>query len=143
VMQGTEAYAEGLLKRSTNIIQALNTSPAATPELLARAQEVRMQLDSLLNKKFNTRSDKPSDEENPPAPVPLNNRLGKISWTTWVSTSEPTQTQKDALAILIEEFPPVYRLIKQLGETDIPALEKELEKIGAPVTPGTLPEWKF
>jgi len=92
VMRGTEAYAEGLLKRSTNIVQALNTSPANTPELLARAQDIRMQLDSLLNKKFNKRSDKPSDEENPPAPVPLNNRLGKISWTTWVSTFEPTQT---------------------------------------------------
>jgi len=47
------------------------------------------------------------------------------------------------LAILLEEFPPVYQLIKKLGEIEIPVLEKELEKIGAPVTPGTLPEWKF
>lgn len=143
VMQGTESYAEGLLKRSSDIVQALNTSPLATPELLAKATDVRMQLDSLLNKKFNRKSIRPSDEENPPAPVPLNNRLGKISWTTWVSTSEPTQGQKDALAILMEEFPPVYQLVKQIGEVSIPSLEKELEKLGAPVTPGRLPEWKF
>jgi hypothetical protein len=51
--------------------------------------------------------------------------------------------QKDAFAILMEEFPPVYNAIKKVGETDIPNLEKELEKIGAPLTPGRLPDWKF
>jgi photosystem II stability/assembly factor-like uncharacterized protein len=142
LMQGTEQYADGLFKRSKDIVQALNVSPASTPELMKKAMDVNMMLDSILNKKFNRRSDRPSDEENPPAPVPLNTRLGKISWTTWVTTSSPTQTQLDAYSILMEEFPPVYQLVKQLGERDLPALEKELEKIGAPVTPGRLPEWK-
>jgi len=32
--------------------------------------------------------------------------------------------------------------VKQLGEVDVPQLEKALEAIGAPVTPGRLPEWK-
>ncbi len=142
-VQGTEQYAQGLWKRSKDIIQALDASPAATPELLKKAQDINMQLDSLLNRKFNRRSERPSDEENPPAPVPLNNRLYKVSWACWASTATPTQTQQDALAILMEEFPPVYQLIKQIGEVDIPNLEKELEKIGAPVTPGRLPQWKF
>jgi len=142
VMQGTEQYAEGLFKRSKDIVQALNASPAATPVLLKKAQDVSMQLDSILNKKFNRRSNKPSDEENPPAPVTLNSRLGKIAWSTWGNTTAPTQTQQDAYAILMDEFPPVYQLVKKLGEENIPALEKELERIGAPVTPGRLPDWK-
>jgi photosystem II stability/assembly factor-like uncharacterized protein len=143
VMQGTEQYAENLFKRSKDIIQSLNTSPAATPELMKKAVEINMLLDSLLNKKLNRRSEKPSEEENPPAPVSLNSRLGKISWITWVSTTSASQMQKDAFAILMEEFPPVYNAIKKVGETDIPNLEKELEKIGAPLTPGRLPDWKF
>ena len=48
----------------------------------------------------------------------------------------------DAYNILLEEFPPVYNQVKQLGEVDVPQLEKALEAIGVPVTPGRLPEWK-
>jgi hypothetical protein len=72
----------------------------------------------------------------------LNNRLGKLSWISWYTTGEPSQTQKDAYAILEAEFPPVYNQIKQIGETEIPNLERALENLGAPVTPGRLPEWK-
>jgi len=32
--------------------------------------------------------------------------------------------------------------LKQLVEGDIPRLEKALEALGAPHTPGRLPEWK-
>ncbi|NVO20906.1 MAG: glycosyl hydrolase [Bacteroidetes bacterium] len=142
VMQGTELYAEGLFKRSKDIIQALDETPKTTVALMKQATDVSMQLDSILNKKFNRRSNRPSEEENPPAPVTLNSRLGKIAWTTWGSTTAPTQSQLDAYSILMDEFPPVYNLVKKLGESDIPALENELEKIGAPVTPGRIPEWK-
>ena len=142
VMQGTENYAEGLYKRSKDIVQALDNAPAAPSLLMKKALDVTAQLDSLLNTKFNRKTDKPSEEENPPAPVCLNSRLGKIAWTTWGSTAAPTQTQLDAYSILMDEFPPVYRLVKKLGEVDIPAIEKELESIGAPGTPEILPEWK-
>ncbi|MBK7214392.1 MAG: hypothetical protein IPH88_14045 [Bacteroidales bacterium] len=142
VMQGTEQYARTLYKRSKDIVQATYSCPNATPELLVKAMMVQTQLDSVLNKKFNRQSNRPSDEENPPAPVSLNNRLYKIAWSTWISTSAPTKMQKDAYDILREEFPPVYNLVKKLGETDIPNLEKELENIGAPLTPGRLPDWK-
>ena len=74
--------------------------------------------------------------------MPLNSRLGKLSWISWMSTGDPSQTQKDAYAILEAEFPPVYEQIKRIGETDVPQLEKALENLGAPVTPGRLPEWR-
>ena len=101
-----------------------------------------MQLDTIRNVKINRRTNKPSEEENPPAPVPLNSRLGKLTWITWSSTQQPTQGQLDAYAILETEFPPVYNQVKQLGEVEIPALEKGIESLGGPVTPGRLPEWK-
>jgi hypothetical protein len=142
VMQGTENYAEALNKRATSILQALNSAPSASPELMKKAREVQVQLDEILNVKFNRNTMKPSEEENPPAPVPLNTRLGKLSWISWTSTGDPSQTQKDAYAILETEFPPVYDQVKRIGETDIPQLEKALENLGAPVTPGRLPEWR-
>jgi len=142
VMQGTERYAEALNKRATSILQALNSAPSASAELIKKAREVQLQLDEIINVKFNRNTIKPSEEENPPAPVPLNSRLGKLTWISWYSTSDPSQNQKDAYAILETEFPPVYEQIRNIGEVEIPQLEKALEDLGAPVTPGRLPEWK-
>ena len=142
VMQGSENYTEALNKRALSILQALNSTPSASPELMKKARETQQQLDEILNVKFNRNTGKPSEEENPPAPVPLNSRLGKLSWLSWSTTGDPSQNQKDAYAILEAEFPPVYEQIKHLGETEIPQLEKALENLGAPVTPGRLPEWR-
>lgn len=142
VMRGTESYAGKLLERTNDLLVSLNSVPAGAPDLIRKAREIQLQLDQILNVRFNRRTGKPSDEENPPAPVPLNDRLGKLTWTSWSSTGNPTQTAKDAYAILVEEFPPVYEQVKQIGEVDLPALEAAAEKIGAPVTPGRLPVWK-
>ena len=142
-IRGTEQYAEGLYKRALNLQQALVSLPVPNDELNKKAESIVAQLDEILNQKFNRKSTVPSEEENPPAPVTLNSRLGTMASLLWMSTSEPTQTQLDALNILKEEFPPVYDQIKKLGEVDIPALESELNKIGAPLTPGRLPVLKL
>lgn len=142
VMQGTENYAEYLNRRVSSLLQALNSTPDASPELVKKAREVQLQLDEILNVKFNRRSSRPSEEENPPAPVSLNSRLGKLAWISWMTTGDPTQPQRDAYAILEAEFPPVYDQVKRLGENDVPQLEAALETLAAPVTPGRLPEWK-
>jgi len=142
IVQGTENYAETLYRRVTSLLQAMNSTPKASPELLSTARNLQLQLDNILNRTFNHRTNKPSEEENPPSPVTLNQRLGKLSGMSWSSTGDPTKTQMDAYSILMDEFPPVYDQVKLIGETDVPKLEKALESLGAPVTPGRLPEWK-
>jgi hypothetical protein len=140
VMQGTENYSEDLLQRMYALLIALNAVPGANTELRTRISKVAKQLEDV-KLKFNNNSNRPSDEENPPAPVTLNNRLSKMVWAHWGSTGAPTQMQQDAYDILMVEFPPVYEQVKRIGETDIIQLEKEVEKLGAPVTPGRLPVW--
>jgi len=142
VMQGTEEYAGLLYKNVNDILQSLNSTPSASPELKTKAIELQLQLDEILNVKFNLRSKKPSQEENPPAPVPLNSRLEKIAWSTWSSTSQPTQLQLDAYQILNEEFPPLYEQVKHIGTVDLPDLEKQMDKLKAPPVPGWLPDYK-
>lgn len=142
VMQGTEQYAEELSRRVNSVLLALNSSTKSSPELMNQALSLQAQLDTILNIQFNRPSMRPSEEENPPAPVSLNSRLGKVAWISWMSTQEPTQTQRDAYKILEEEFPPVYAHVRKIGLVELPALEQSVESIGAPVTPGRLPEWK-
>jgi photosystem II stability/assembly factor-like uncharacterized protein len=141
IMQGTEQYANGLFTRLQSIIQLLGGATTAAPELKKKALELSKQIDDILFA-LNGKVPAASEEENPPAPVPLYLRLNKIAYLSYGSTSEPTQTQKECYRILTEEFPPLYAKIKAIGEVELPAIESALNAIGAPATPGRLPEWK-
>ena len=141
VMQGTEDYAESLQKRLKDLLLAMNSTPKVSSDLTGKGLVLQKELNEILNVKFNRVSNKPSQEENPPAQVPLNWRLQNLTYVSFASTSSPTQTQLNAYKILEDEFPPVYDRIKMIGEKEIPDLEKALENLEAPATPGWLPVW--
>lgn len=142
VVRGTQTYAQELNQRTLNALQAINAMPNAVPELSAKAKGILKQLDEILNQKFDRKSDFPSYEENPPSPVTINARLGSVASALWAASSDPTQTAVDAYNILMDEFPAIYEQVKKIGETDLPELEKELNRVGAPLTPGRLPVFK-
>ncbi|MEL6674192.1 MAG: glycosyl hydrolase [Bacteroidota bacterium] len=75
--------------------------------------------------------------ETPPS---INSRINRAIYGMYGSTSAPTQTQKDAYAIAAESFEPVYEQLKDVVKK-VGAMEKQLEKLGAPYTPGRLPVW--
>jgi hypothetical protein len=134
-----------MISESTNkvehIKQAIYSTPGASQDLMNRARKLGVELEEL-NFKMNGLPAKASGEEIPPAQVPINDRMGDITYAFMGSTSGITNTQKKNMEILKEEFPPVLTTLKRIVETDIPALEAELNKIGAPWTPGRLPVWK-
>jgi len=72
----------------------------------------------------------------------LSSRIRRIISDQRRSTSAPTQSQRDAFQIVAEEFPSVLAALKKIIEEDIKKIEKKLEEIGAPYTPGRVPEWK-
>ena len=123
------------------IKQAIYATPGASQELMDKARELGVELEAL-NFKMNGLPAKASGEEIPPAQVPLNDRLSNITYTHMGSTTGITTTEKQAYEILTEEFPPVLQKLKGIVESDIPALEAELNKINAPWTPGRLIDWK-
>ena len=69
-------------------------------------------------------------------------RLFSGVYAGYSSTSEPTTTMKDQIKWAGEEYETLSAQLKQVIETDIPAIEKKLEEAGAPYTPGRMPEWK-
>jgi len=134
-----------MITESTNkvehIKQAIYSTPGASQDLMNKARALGVELEAL-NFKMNGLPAKASGEEVPPAEVPINYRLGNITYAHMGSTSGITTTEKQNYEILKAEFPPVLEALKRIVETDIPALEAELNKIGAPWTPGRLPVWK-
>ncbi|MFC2157426.1 WD40/YVTN/BNR-like repeat-containing protein [Acidobacteriota bacterium] len=72
----------------------------------------------------------------------LTSRLGRIIYEHSKSTSAPTQTQRDNHRIAEEEFTPIYQALKKILTEDLKNIEKKLDAVGAPYTPGRLPDWK-
>ena len=72
----------------------------------------------------------------------LTGRMRSLVYDQWRSTSAPTQTQRDAYDIVSEEFAPIQNALPKLVEEDEKKIEKRLEELGAPYTPGRLPGWK-
>jgi hypothetical protein len=123
------------------MIQAVHQTPGTSPELQAKLFTLKLKVDDILFA-FNGKEPKASREENPPAPVSINERLGNIIYAFYGSTSAPTSTHRRSYDIILEEFPPLYAQLKQISESDVPAIEVEMEKAGVPYTPGRLPEWE-
>ncbi len=140
-MQGSNRLLGELTTKVENMKQAIYTTPGASQDLMNKARALSVELEAL-NFKLNGVAAKASAEETPPSQVALNDRLGDITYAHMGSTSGITGTEKMNYEILKEEFPPVLDTLKRIVETDIPALEADLNKIGAPWTPGRLPIWK-
>ncbi|MEQ8361324.1 MAG: glycosyl hydrolase [Cyclobacteriaceae bacterium] len=72
----------------------------------------------------------------------INSRLFNGIFAGSGSTSDPTTTMKNQIQWAGEAYEVLNAELKQVIETDIPAIEKKLEDAGAPYTPGRMPNWK-
>lgn len=140
-MVGTNRLIDEAANKIENIKQAIYSTPGAGQEIMDKARALGVKLEEL-NFKMNGLAAKASSEEVPPAEVPLNTRLSNITYTHMSSTSGISNSEKRNYDILTEEFPPVLESLKHIVEKDIPALETELNEMGAPWTPGRMIDWK-
>ena len=85
---------------------------------------------------------KASWEEVPPQIMPISKRLQSIHQSHRHASHTITNSERENLKIIKNQFKPVYDQIKIIGEQIIPEIEKELEDAGAAYTPGVLPVWK-
>ena len=76
-------------------------------------------------------------------PMPVSARVGYVVYESFASTSTPTQTHRDQIAIAREEFKAILTETQQLLEVALPALRKKLEKAGTPYFPGATPTSTF
>jgi hypothetical protein len=55
------------------------------------------------------------------------------------STQPPTQTYRESLKLAEEQFAPLATRIRQAIAVDLAGIEKQMNAMGAPWTPGRLP----
>lgn len=140
-VNAADEVAKELMKRTQYARQSIQNTPGAPFGMMEAAAALEKKLGDILWA-LHGEEPKASDEENRPAPPPVMMRLGAIMEASWGNTSSPTQTQRDQLALLEEELPPLLQQLRQIAETELKDLESELDKLGAPWTPGRIPEWK-
>ncbi|HOY51018.1 MAG TPA: hypothetical protein PLX49_04580, partial [Prolixibacteraceae bacterium] len=116
-------------------------TPEAGQALMDQARKAAQALEEI-RFALNGVQAKASQEEVPPAQVPLNTRLGNIVSAHISNSAAVSPAEKAEFSILKEEFPPVLARLRQIAEKDIPALEAELNRLNAPWTPGRIPVWK-
>jgi len=74
-----------------------------------------------------------------PTPVAISERANTISSELLNSLGRQTATHEQQLQIASELFATQRAALKTLVETDVPPMERELERLGAPYTPGRIP----
>jgi photosystem II stability/assembly factor-like uncharacterized protein len=139
VVQGAGKVVSSLKEKIKLIKVALHNTPGASPELSKKAAALEAKikkLDIILN------GDRSIRKRNASQPPGLSSRVFTILYGLYRSTSDPTRTLEEQYSIVKEGIDGVLKKIKQLIESDVKPLEAEMEKAGAPWTPGRIPVLK-
>jgi hypothetical protein len=136
-MNGTISYTNELSEKVNSIMQVIHQTPSASAEIVNEAKRIDEELDNIMFI-FNGPSAKASQEEIPPTDMSLNQRLGEMASASYGTTGDISVIGKQQLEILKAEFPPVLERVKKAGE-DLQKLDKQLDALKAPWTPGRVP----
>jgi len=124
--------ANSTTTRLQAIVKALDATPAAPSSLHTQARALQRRLDAIL---VELRGDRSLGARSVPTPVAISERANTISQEMNRSLSRPTGTHEQQYQIALELFGPQRTALRQLVDTDLPAIERELERLGAPYTP--------
>ena len=134
---GSLELANSTRTRLDAIIKALDATPAAPRALHDQARGLLRRLAGVL---VELQGDRRLGARSVPTPVAISERANTISDELFRTLARPTATHEQQLQIASELFVVQRAALKVLVETDVPALERELERVGAPYTPGRVPK---
>jgi photosystem II stability/assembly factor-like uncharacterized protein len=118
------------------IVKALDATPAAPRQLHTDARALQRRLNAIL---VELRGERRLGSRSGPVPVAISERANTISSELNRTLARQTATHEQQLQIAGELFAVERAKLKTLVETDVPGIEKELERLGAPYTPGRVP----
>jgi len=122
-----------LNNRLRHIKEAIYAVPSPTPDLKKQIEEIETEMQEIRQM---MNGDPYAGRLDQPSKFAPTSRIGWLTYEMWSSTSAPTSTQRTALDIAEEELQPAFAKLKTVVNEDLKALEEDLEKAGAPYTPG-------
>jgi len=125
-------------KRLGSIRQSLRDTPADVSPLVERADDLQTRLRDIMR---TLRGDEVLRRRQENTPAAINDRINQVEDEERFSTSRPTQTHIDSFNIAAQQFGEQIGKLRQLVDVDLKKLEDDMEKAGAPWTPGHVPTW--
>jgi photosystem II stability/assembly factor-like uncharacterized protein len=132
-VEGSLELAHDTNTRLDTIKRALDATPSAPRALHDQTRALQKRLTAILVELQGARSLRSRNE---PTPIAISERVNTISSELTRTLGRPTTTHEQQYQIGSELFVVQRAKLKELVETDLPALEKELQRFGAPHTPG-------
>ena len=125
-------------KRLTSVQQSLRDTPGDVSALVVRGDDLQSRLREIMRA---LRGDVVLRRRQDITPVAINDRVNQIEDEERFSTVRPTQTHIDSYNIAAQQFGEQLSKLRQLVDLDLKKLEDDMEKAGAPWTPGHVPQW--
>jgi hypothetical protein len=115
----------------------LNEVEGADAALIARVNAVDKTLRDIDDE---INGDPVLKSRNEPAGPALTDRITNAV-NGFTTTSAPTATHTESLALAEKQFVPLLARLRQTIEVELRAIDQELNNAGAPWTPGRIPAW--
>ncbi|MEK6612603.1 MAG: glycosyl hydrolase [Gemmatimonadota bacterium] len=116
------------------IVRVLDQMPQAPKALADRARDVNARLALAIRA---IRGDAVNASRGEQVPVSIQSFANNASPDGMLAP--PTTTNREQYAIATADFATEYAKLKPILTTELPAIEQELERLGAPPTPGRIP----
>jgi len=137
-VSGSLEAANALSQRIEQIKRALDHTPGAEEKWKEEARSLEKHNREILKALRGDVVMRGRNENTPPAIV---ERVQEIVGSRRLSLARPTTTQREQFQVAGAEFAQELAKLRRLIDVDLRAVEKHLDAIGAPWTPGRLPEW--
>jgi photosystem II stability/assembly factor-like uncharacterized protein len=125
--------------RLDSIKRAIDATPSLPAKLHEQALGLQRDLDAI---NLMLSGDRIWRSHNEGTTASISEHIQAAASPTRGTTSHPTKTAMEQYQIGSDELAVQIPKLKKLIDTDIKALEKQLDTAGAPPTPGRLPDWK-
>jgi hypothetical protein len=135
-VSGTVRVVDQTDERLALIQKTLLETPAE-PELLRQVRVLQRTLDGVRTTLQGDRTLESRQEATLPS---IGDRVRRAV-SAWSSTSAPTATHRQNVQVAGAQLVRVLDDLRLLLEQDLPVIEKQLDAVGAPWTPGRLPGW--
>ena len=137
-VMGAGALTAELNQRIDHLKVAIPRTPSASETLEQRLRAIESRLDELT---VQLTGDTSVSSRNEPTPWSITQRSSAVYRQLLNVRSDVPTMYEESFAIAAEQFRGVLADLRSI-EADLGSLEAELEGLGAPYTPGRVPEWQ-
>jgi len=138
VFSGATSMLSTASEKVTAMQKAVMALPAPSAEWLGQLKKMEQDIANIRKDIYGDRRASTLDIDTEPS---ISSRLYGMAYASYGSTSAPTKTMRNELALAKEAFGPVFQKIKSMVQNEVKAMEQKLEAAGAPYTPGRMIEY--